>query len=166
MPVIRGSDGRYRKPCPECGEIQSYLRKNYAEESLRLKKICKKCSNRKNENCHRGWYKGIRVSWFNKFKTGAETRGLRWELSMDDVADCYKKQKGKCILTGWDIAFPELGNPCLFACSIDRIKNNVGYTKKNIQLVDGRVNMIKGKYSQEFFLEVCSAVVKHNRVKW
>jgi hypothetical protein len=89
-------------------KIQSYLRKNYAEESLRLKKLCKKCSNQKTENCHRGWHRGIRISWFNKFKVSAETRGLEWVLSMDDVADLYEKQKGKCALTGWDITFPEI----------------------------------------------------------
>lgn len=159
--VVKGADGRYYKPCPKCNEIQSYLRKNYAEESLRLKKLCKKCSNQKTENCHRGWHRGIRISWFNKFKVSAETRGLEWILSMDDVADLYEKQKGKCALTGWDITFPDIGHPSFFSCSIDRIQNNIGYTKENIQLVEGRVNMIKNKYTQEFFLEVCKAVAAH-----
>lgn len=87
-------------------------------------------------------------------------------LTIDDVADLYEKQKRKCALTGWDIAFPELGHPSLFSCSIDRIENERGYTKENIQLVDGRLNMIKGKYTQQFFLEVCRAVAEHNKVKW
>jgi len=26
MQVTKGPDGRYYKPCPECGEMQSYLR--------------------------------------------------------------------------------------------------------------------------------------------
>jgi hypothetical protein len=164
--IVKGSDGRYYKPCPECNEMQSYLRKNYAKESLRLKKVCKKCSNRKTENCHRGWHRGIRVSWFNKFKVSAETRGLGWTLTIDDVADLYEKQKGKCALTGWDITFPELGHPSSFSCSIDRIENKAGYTKENIQLVDGRLNMIKGKYTQQFFVEVCQAVAEHTKVKW
>jgi hypothetical protein len=163
MSVVKGIDGRYYKPCSKCGEIQSYLRKNYAEESLRLKKTCKKCNNREKGNFHIGWYRGIRISWFNKFKTCAETRGLKWEISMDEVADLYEKQKRQCALTGWDITFPEIGHHSYFSCSIDRIQNNIGYTKENIQLVDGRVNMIKGKYSQEFFLEVCSAVVKNKK---
>ena len=40
--VVKGEDGRFYKPCPSCGEMQSYLRKNYAEESLKLGKVCKK----------------------------------------------------------------------------------------------------------------------------
>ena len=85
---------------------------------------------------------------------------------MDDVADLYKKQQGRCALTGWDITFPEIGQPSCFSCSMDRIKNDIGYVKENVQLVDGRVNMIKGKYTQEFFLEVCEAVANRNKVKW
>lgn len=161
MEVVKGADGRYYKPCPECRGLQSYLRKNYAIESLRLNKTCKKCSNRKTENCHRGWYRGIRISWFNKFKCGAETRGYVWELTMDDVADLYLKQNKKCALTGWDIEFPECGHASKTACSIDRIDNDMHYSKQNIQLVDSRVNMIKGKWSQDFFIETCLAVSKN-----
>ena len=68
MEIFKGIDGRWYKPCSECGEMQSYLRKNYANESLRLKKTCKKCSNRKANNCHRGWHRGVRVSWVHKLK--------------------------------------------------------------------------------------------------
>ena len=159
MGVTKGPDGRYYKPCPDCGEMQSYLRANYARESLRLGKSCKKCSNRKTENSHRGYHRGIRISWFNKFKICAETRRKVFNISLDDVADLYEKQEGKCALTGWDISFPEIGHPSFFHCSIDRIDNTRGYEPGNIQLIDGRVNMMKGKYGQEFFLEVCKAVV-------
>jgi hypothetical protein len=38
--IVKREDGRYYKNCPCCGEEQSYLRRNYAEESLRLGKFC------------------------------------------------------------------------------------------------------------------------------
>jgi len=161
MEIIKGSDGRYYKPCFECGEMQSYLRKNYAQESLKLKKLCRKCSNRKTENSHRGWYRGIRVSWFNKFKVCAETRNLEWNLTLDDIADIYERQDKKCALTGWDIQFPEIGHPCNFSCSIDRVDSKKHYTIDNIQLVDGRVNMMKGKWEQDLFIQACKAVSKN-----
>ncbi len=87
---------------------------------------------------------------------GAEFRGLVWNITIDDVADAFDEQKGKCALTGWDIAFPEFGQ--LGKCSIDRIDSSKGYEKYNIQLVDGRVNMMKGKYENEFFIQACKAV--------
>lgn len=165
MKVTKGLDGRFYKDCPNCGIPQSYLRKNYAEESLRLGKLCKSCSNKTVENSHRGWHRGIRVSWFNKFKVSAETRGLEWKLSLDDVADLMYKQNSKCALTGWSIEFPESGHPQQSPASIDRIDSNLGYTKDNVQLVLKHVNMMKQAYSQDFFIKICEAVAS-NKVKW
>lgn len=162
--VTKGKDGRYYKDCPQCGESQSYLRKNYAEESLRLNKVCKKCSNRNTDNSHRGWHRGVRVSWFNQFKTSAELRNISWFLTLDDVADVMEEQDNKCSLTGWDISFPECGLPHKAPASIDRIDSTLGYTKDNIQLVVRKVNMMKQHYGQEEFIEVCKAVA--NKVKW
>ena len=158
--------GRWWKPCASCGELQSYLRHNYAVESLRLGKECKKCSNKHAENCHRGWHRGIRISWFNKFKTSAETRGIDWDLSLDDVADIMDDQGCKCALTGWDITFPATGHPDQSAASIDRIDSSLSYTRGNVQIVERRVNMMKGKYTQDEFIAVCCAVASNQEVKW
>lgn len=162
--VTKEKDGRYYKCCPQCGESQSYLRKNYAEESLRLGKVCKKCSNRDTDNCHRGWHRGIRVSWFNQFRAGAETRGIVWSLTLDDVADLMEMQRYRCALTGWDIEFPESGHSYKAPASLDRIDSNKNYTKDNTQIVTRQVNMMKQRYSQEEFIEVCKAVA--DKVKW
>ena len=162
MEIFKGQDGRWYKPCSECGEMQSYLRKNYANESLKLKKTCKKCSNKKTENCHRGWYRGVRVSWANKFKTCAETRGIKFLLSIDDIADIYDAQDGKCSLTGWNIKFPEIGHPDKADASIDRIDSSKPYQVGNVQIVHKMVNMMKQRYSQEDFIKVCKAVA----TKW
>lgn len=161
MDVTKGLDGRWYKNCPTCGEQQSYLRKNYAVESFRLGKECKKCSNRRTENCHRGWHRGIRVSWFNQFKTGAETRGIVWSLTLDDVADLMEMQSSRCALTGWDIEFPDAGHPQKALASIDRIDSKGPYSKENSQLVTRKVNMMKQQYSQQEFVDICKAVAKH-----
>lgn len=166
MKVTKGEDGRYYKPCLSCGELQSYLRKNYAEESLKLGKECKKCSNNRAENCHRGWHRGVRISWFNKFKTGAETRGIQWDLSIDDVADLMSLQGHCCALTGWGIEFPESGHPQKALASLDRIDSKKFYTKDNTQLVTRQVNMMKQQYSQEDFISICKAVAKNYKEKW
>lgn len=164
LEIIKLSSGRYAKDCPSCGEQQTYLRKNYAEASLREMKECRKCSNRKTINSGRQIYRGIRLSWFKKFETSAKLRGLEWNITVDDIADLYEEQEGRCALTGWDIVFPEVGHHQLTTVSIDRIDSNFGYLKENIQLVDKRVNMMKQSYSQEEFILVCKAVT--NKVKW
>jgi len=162
--VIKLESGRYAKDCPSCGSQQTYLRKSYAEASLREMKDCKKCSNRKTENCGRIVYRGVRCSWFSKFKANAALRGLDWQITIDDVADLYEEQEGLCALTGWEIVFPEVGHAQLSTVSIDRIDSSFGYLKENIQLVDKRVNMMKQQYSQEEFIMVCKAVA--DKVKW
>jgi len=153
---------RWIKPCPECGEMQDYLRKNYAEESLRLNKTCKKCSNRKVENNHRGMYNLIRISWFTKSKTGAETRGLVFDITIEDVWFMYTAQEGRCALSGVPIGWSDIGS--IHTASIDRIDSSKGYIKDNVQLLHKDVNFMKQQYSQEYFIEICKSVA--DKVKW
>ena len=155
-------DGRWVKPCPECKEPQDYLRKNYAVLSESLNKVCKKCSNRKTENSHRGMYNQIRLSWFYKNKTSAETRGIVFNLTIEDVWFMYTVQEGKCALSGLPIGWAEVGS--LHTASIDRIDSSKGYLKENVQLLHKDVNMMKQSFSQEYFIEMCSSIA--DKVKW
>jgi hypothetical protein len=160
--IQKRQDGRWVKACSECGEEQDYLRKNYAEQSLRLNKTCKKCSNRKTENNHRGLYNLIRISWFNKCKTGAELRGLVFDITIEDVWFMYTSQDGRCALSGVPIGWSDVGS--IHTASIDRIDSSKGYLKDNVQLLHKDVNFMKQQFSQEYFIEICKAVV--DKVKW
>lgn len=166
LEVVRLENGRYAKHCPTCGELQDYLRKNYAEASLREGKECKRCAQSNALKSGVQIYRGLRLSWLKRFETSAKLRGLDWEINADIVADLYEKQEAKCALTGWDISFPETGHPQMSLASIDRIDSSVGYLSENIQLVDKRVNMMKQQYSQDEFIAVCLAVSENDKVKW
>jgi hypothetical protein len=157
--VVKGEDGRYYKPCPECGVMQSYLRKWYAESSLKLVKTCKSCSNKKIENSHSGWVDGIRVSWFNKFKISAELRNLGFDIDIQFIADLFKEQDYRCALTGIPLSFPK--NGLKIDVSIDRINSKLGYTKDNVQLVHKDVNMMKQQYDNDYFIDMCIKVAKN-----
>ena len=160
--VTKGEDGRYYKSCPECGEMQSYLRKNYAEHSLKLNKLCKKCSNNKPENnAHKGFYKGVlRASFVHKYKSGAETRGIEWDLEFEHLADLLIQQDFKCALTGIPLDAMNISNNA----SLDRIDSSKGYVMGNVQWVVSEINMMKQQYTQERFIELCCAVA--DKVKW
>lgn len=160
--VTKGSDGRWYKRCPSCGELQNYLRKAYAEESFRLGKECKSCSNKKTENCSRGFYEDIRLSWFNKFKAGAELRGLEFELTPEYLWLLFKEQDYRCSLTGWPIGWAKVGSD--HTASIDRIDSSKGYVVGNVQLLHKDVNMSKQQFSQDYFISMCEAI--SNKVKW
>ena len=154
--VARRADGRWVKPCPECGEQQDYLRKWYAAASLREGKVCKKCSNRKTENCHRGLCGPVRLSWFGKFRINAELRGIPFEIEAEDVANWYELQGGVCALSGVSIGWCEVGG--IHTASIDRIDSERGYTRDNCQLVHKDINMMKQSFSQERFVQMCRSV--------
>lgn len=159
--VIKKEDGRYYKYCPECDVEQSYLRKNYAELSLKENKLCKSCSNKKPEiNGHKGFIKDVlRYSFANKYKANAALRSIEWDVSFEYLADLLIEQDFKCALTGWDIHAMEVNSPA----SLDRIDNSLGYIEGNVQWVTSKVNMMKQHYSQQDFIDVCIAVCK---VKW
>ena len=155
--ITLGEDGRYYKDCPKCGKQVSYLRRNYAIESHRCGKTCKKCSSPKN-NINLGFHRGVRISWYNKFETGALTRGLAWEITIDDVADLWEQQEQRCALTDLLLEMPIDGRLADITCSIDRIDSDKGYVRGNIQLVCKDINMSKQTFGQTEFLEMCLQV--------
>ena len=154
--VFQREDGRWCKPCPSCGVMQDYLRKNYAVESFRLQKTCKKCSNRKTENCSRGFVGPIRVSWFNKAKLQASLRNLKFDITIEFLLDLYYKQDKKCALSGLPIGWEDVG--AKHSASIDRIDSSLGYLESNIQLVHKDLNMMKQSFSNDYFIQLCMAV--------
>lgn len=162
MSVTKGADGRFYKDCPKCGTTQSYLRKNYAVESLRLGKVCKSCANKNPaSNAHQGFYRGVlRASFVHKYKTGAETRNIEWGVTFDYLADLLIEQDFKCALSGVPIDAMEITNNC----SLDRIDSSKGYVEGNVQWVTSMVNMCKQSYTQGDFILMCQAVA--DKVKW
>ena len=157
--VYKRGDGRWCKPCPSCNEEQDYLRKNYAIQSFNLGKTCKKCSNRKTDNCHRGYTGFVRTSWFTKFSTHAEIRKLEFSITIEDVNQLYLAQNKKCGLSGLDIGWAEVGQS--HTASIDRIDSTKGYTLENIQLVHKDINMMKQQYDNDYFIKMCALVANN-----
>ena len=157
--IIKKEDGRYYKNCPSCGKEQSYLRRNYAIQSFRLKKECKSCSNKKPENNkHIGWYKNVlRKSFAHKYKMNAELRNINWNVSFEYLADLLIAQDFKCALTGRELDAMEVCNNS----SLDRIDSSIGYIEGNLQWVISEVNMMKQHYTQEDFISICIDVTKN-----
>lgn len=107
-------------------------------------------------------YNLIRISWFNKSKVGAETRGLKFDLTLEDIWFLYTSQEGRCALSDIPIGWSEVGS--IHTVSIDRIDSSKGYLKDNVQLLHKDVNFMKQRFSQDYFIEVCKAIA--DKVKW
>jgi hypothetical protein len=141
-------------PCIKCGKERVVRRRQHA--IAMSKKICKRCSNINNHP--QNSIGKIRLSQFNKYKTGADQRGKLWSIDIYQAADVLKRQSFKCALSGIDIVaegpFSEI------TASLDRIDNNKGYEPNNIQWVHKEINMMRGSLNVKRFIELCKCVAK------
>lgn len=105
-------------------------------------------------------YNGVNISWFNKFEKNAKLRNLEFDITMDDVLKVYLDQEKVCNLSGIPIGWIPLGKT--HNISIDRVDSSKGYHMDNIQLVYPQINMMKYRYTQDEFIDLCRLVSKHH----
>ena len=153
--VYKNTVGKWCSTCSKCGKEQPYTRVDHARQSAKAGKLCRQCAHYENKT-RPSLYKGFLLVHIDVFQKTAVGRGLSWKLDPDDVVDLWESQKGLCALSG----LPMQKNPKTW--SIDRIDNDRGYTKENIHLVLTHVNMMKGKYSIEEFIQTAKAIAAHN----
>lgn len=103
-------------------------------------------------------YKDIPYSWFSRYFE-RKGRGRTGTITIEDVYNLWIQQDKKCALSGLPIGFYDDGEN--HTASIDRIDSNGEYTLDNIQLVHKDINIMKNKYSQEYFIKVCKLVTSN-----
>lgn len=152
---------RFMKFCPNCNWIQPYTRKNHLVTAHKNKIQCRICRTLQNLNISQKGetYKGIvRVAWFNKFKSMAVGRDIKWDITLEDIYKIAINTDKKCYYTGVDLNFGEKTNLKSITVSIDRINSNMPYLKDNIVLCHKRINMMKQELSIEKFQAWCLLV--------
>jgi hypothetical protein len=75
-----------------------------------------------------------------------------------DLLELWKKQKGLCALTGWEMTTRQNTGHVLTNMSIDRIDSTVGYELSNVQLVCDSANKAKNSLTEKDFVALCKAV--------
>jgi hypothetical protein len=154
--IYKREDGKWCSICSGCNTEQAYTRKDHAKQSQINNWRCKKC-NALDKSFNANSYVGSKQRVFNKFKRSAKSRGLNWELSLDEMFESFS---GFCALTAWEISIDYKNE----TASLDRIDSKKPYTKDNIQWVHTMVNMCKNKYDQNKFLEMCMAVAEKVKI--
>ena len=156
-------------------EQDDFLRQNYAELgpsdcALKLSKSKSACLSRavtlgiakKSKNTHHEY---IPAHLWNGLLTRARRseRGERAQIDfgIDFLWELYKKQEGKCALSGLEIVFNR--KSVLNTVSVDRIDSRLGYTKENTQLVHKDVNRMKNYYGERYFYQICCAICNKRR---
>lgn len=94
----------------------------------------------------------------NRCATGEKCgrKPLKMDIDKEYIFNLFKNQDGKCSLSGEKII---LG----VNASLDRLDSSLGYIQGNLHWVHKDVNLIKGMFSVNRFIEVCKNVEEFNR---
>ena len=105
------------------------------------------------------------VSKFNQIKQGLKTRKkigkLEFTITPEYLSQLYNSNH-YCNLSGIDLSLSLDKTLQQQNLSVDRVDSNIGYVEGNIQLVDKRINMMKGTLSNKEFIELCCKVAEHH----
>ena len=151
------------KFCPRCGIKQTYTRLSKLKTSLSNNTCCKRCNviiigkKRIKDNS----YKEIPYSWFLDKQRQAKVKGREFEIDIKYIWRIYLKQNKLCALSGLPLDFSKETD--LGMVSIDRIKNEKGYIKRNIQLLHKDVNFMKWTYEQDYFINLCKLISNYKK---
>lgn len=79
------------------------------------------------------------------------TKQYAWEL--------FLKQDKKCALSGLKLIFPTKYKDKAWSASLDRIDSSKGYIEGNVQWVHKDVNIMKNKFDNQYFINMCKLIV-------
>jgi hypothetical protein len=148
------------KFCQSCGKKQYYTAKCELNRATKNNTSCITCHNKSGKN-NKGKYKEIPISWFDNKKRRALEKGREFEFDIKYIWAIYIKQDRKCALSGLPLDFDtDTENGMV---SIDRINNDKGYIKRNIQLLHKDINFTKWTFTQKYFIELCILVAQNHK---
>lgn len=107
----------------------------------------------------------ISGTYWLSLRHGAERRGIPFEITIEEAWDLYLQQKRLCAITGVPLIFSRnyMKDATKQTASLDRIDNNKGYTKDNVQWMHKTVNRLKWAFDQEDLIEWCKLIAEHQK---
>ena len=101
--------------------------------------------------------------YFTSLKWGAKNRDFAFDVTIEEIWQLFLDQDGLCILSGLPIKFSRDTQSA--TASLDRKDPNVGYVTGNVQWVHKDINRMKMDLTDTRFIELCSHVCGHSKVK-
>lgn len=146
--------------CLSCGKI--YQKPQHSFFGKRVTKCqCHKITS----SGYKG-YEDISSVYYNRIKSGAESRDLEFNITKEQMWEKYLEQNRKCALSGLSIFISRnMRKRDKMTASLDRIDSSIGYINTNIQWVHKDVNKMKMNFSEEYFLKICKLIVKNDKSK-
>ena len=108
----------------------------------------------------------ISKSFYSRMKRTAALRELEFKIDMKYLWKLFLKQNRSCVYTGQKLIMPinvrQLrGENNEDVASLDRISNDRGYVKGNVQWVCKRINYMKHTMAHDYFIHWIKLVHKH-----
>jgi hypothetical protein len=109
-------------------------------------------------------------SYWSGIVKHASERNLEFSIDMKYAWKLFKKQKGKCALSGVDILIDRSWSQNTYmgksinTASLDRIDSSKGYIKGNIQWVHKIVNKMKSNLLESDFIDWCSKISEYRKI--
>lgn len=114
---------------------------------------------------HHSWtgHGDISGRMWASIRSKAKSRGLTFEITIEDAWKQFQAQSGCCCLTGWPLEMKgtKARNWNDKTASLDRVDNTKGYTPDNIQWLHKDVNWMKGSFTTDRFIVLCQAITEH-----
>lgn len=147
--VIRKNGRKYILVKCTCGSGKEHLLPHHHymdKQSLGCNKCSKSFTNK--------GFGDISGSFWALIKSGAAKRNIPFDLNIKDAWDLYLKQNRLCALSGIEIYFAPTTNKRdkkYQTASLDRIDSSKGYTIDNVQWVHKDANIMKNRFSMDYF---------------
>lgn len=90
----------------------------------------------------------------------AKRKDIDITITLDQLEELWKEQKGRCALTGWKMKVRGGGLTDPYCLTIDRIKDEDGYVPGNVRLVCWMANKAKSAWGERLFVKMCKDVLK------
>jgi len=108
------------------------------------------------------------ATWMvGRLKTNAKRKHVNFSscLGCSALWELYKRQGGRCALTGLEIIFPPHSyKRSQGTASLDRTDSSKGYVPDNVQWVHKDVNNVKGSLSLKRLLFLCKKITQKRRL--
>jgi hypothetical protein len=153
-------EGVPHKWCSVCNGWKPLAEFNDASKSWDgLAGLCRGCASKSNKNRYQKYSKADSLAAiFTLYRRGAVSRGLSFNLKVEDFKAKWESQDGLCWYTGIEMT-TTVRDPN--KVSIDRVDNTQGYTRENTVLCTKRVNLMKREMSVEELRDIVRKLHKH-----
>ncbi len=158
---------KFNLNCPKCGKERSYKTQTSLDRAKIKGSVCTSCrtsdNNKKRKGTKQGhknpaWkgYKNVPGKVLSKLKRDAQTRGISFDITIEDINEKYEQQDMRCALSGIPILFG-------LNASVDRIDSDKDYTKDNIQIVLNVINIMKRDIPEDLFILLCKNIAERHK---